>query len=144
MFEKMEREFDLSKPEGTDKSSAPLVNWGMLSIAELLGQRNQIDEHLPPIELSKWNLEAEMLLQYRAATQLQAAVLDDDDVAPNQKAQVLNAVTASLSKLTEVQKELYSSERYKKIETILIRALKKLPEEVVASFLDDYEKILNG
>lgn len=144
MFEKMERQFDLSSPERQTKADKPIVNWSLLSIAELLGQRNQIDEHLPPTELSKWNLEAEMLLQYRAATQLQAQVLDDDDVAPNQKAQVLNAVTASLSKLTEVQKELYSSERHKKIETILIRMLKKLPEDVAATFIDDYEKALNG
>jgi len=48
-----------------------------------------------------------------------------------------------LSKLADLQLGVFSSERFKRIETLLIRTLNKLPEELSAEFLEIYENTIN-
>ena len=106
----------------------------------LLQYRDEINSALPSTELSKMNMEEEMLLQYHAIRELQNEIIGEDTIPPNQKAQVANAVAASLNKLAELQASLYTTERFKNIENILIRNLSKLPEEIASEFLTEYEK----
>jgi hypothetical protein len=73
---------------------------------------------------------------------LQNECIDDDTLPLNQKAQVANSVSSSLARLTELQNELYTSERFKAIENLLIRTLAKLPEDLASEFLDAYQAIL--
>lgn len=138
---------DLSDGEKTRISGDKpkyLLNWRRMTTAELLKARQEIDQHLPPAELSEMNLEKELIMQYRTACTLQTDVLADDEVPRNQQAQVLNAVTASLDRLTKLQADLYTTERYKGLEQILIRHLKSLPEDTAKAFLADYRVLLGG
>ena len=135
---------DDSKTKSFDEhrgSGAPF-KWGALPIQTLLAYRDEIDRVLPPTELSKMNMEQEMVLQFHAIRALQNDVIDDDTLPPNQRAQVANAVTSSLNKLAELQLEIYTTERFKAIENLLIRSLSKLPEETAMEFVEGYEKIL--
>ena len=124
--------------------TSPKFHWSAMPLETLLRCMDEIRAVLPPTNLSKMNMEEEMILQYRAIRELQNSVLDDDSIPANQRAQVANAVAASLNKLADLQKDIYMSERFKLIENLLIRTLGKLPEDLAASFLDEYEKILQG
>jgi hypothetical protein len=117
-------------------------NWKIHTVAELIRFRSEINQELPPLELGKMNLEEEMLLQYHAMRELQGKVMEDDDVPVNQRAQVANTMATTLKTIGDQQIALYSSERFKQIENLLIRTLDKLPEEVAAVFLEQYAKIL--
>lgn len=117
-------------------------NWAIYTVAELIRFRDQIDKHLPPLELKALNLEEQVLLQYHALRELQGTVMEDDEVPVNQRAQVANTVAATLKTLGDQQMALYNSERFKDIETLLVRCLTQLPEEQAAEFIDSYEKIL--
>jgi len=130
-----------STTENREPRAAPFA-WHALPIETLLKYRNEIDNVLPPTALSKMNMEEEMILQYHAIRSLQNDVIDDDTLPPNQRAQVANAVTSSLNKLAELQLEIYTSERFKAIENLLIKHLTKLPEEVAMLFVEDYERIM--
>lgn len=127
---------------GDGGSGGRTLNWGIYTVAELVKFRDEITKALPPLELGHLNLEEEMLLQYHVLRAMQGAVIEDVDVPVNQRAQVANTVAATLKTLGEQQIELYSSERFKAIENLLIRTLDKLPEDLAAAFLVDYEKIL--
>ena len=70
---------------------------------------------------------------------LQRETLRDNSVPANQKAQTSNAVAATLATLSKLQTEMYTSERLKKIEQVLIETLQTLPQETQAAFLDTYE-----
>ena len=91
--------------------------------------------------LAELNLEHELLEQYEAVKTLQEEVLVDSDIPPNQRAQVANAVAATLQQLVKMQSDFYNAERFKAIEALMIKAMKKLPKEVVEEFIDEYEAI---
>lgn len=131
---------DLGRGERVAKKSP--FSWKSLPLSTLLAYRAEIDKCLPATQLSDMNLETEMLLQYHTLRELQADVIGIDDVPANQKAQVANTVTASLNKLTDMQEGLYTAERFKAIENLLIRTLSKLPENLAEAFLKDYRKVL--
>lgn len=116
--------------------------WKVYSVVELIQFRDEITGLLPPLELSKVNLEEELLLQFHTIRGIQTEILNDDEVEPNKKATIANAVTSSLNKLAELQVALYHSERFKELENIMIHTLKQLPEDLAAKFLDKYEKLL--
>ena len=123
-------------------SKLAIVNWDLLSEDEILAAYDEVMKRLPPVELSKMNLEKELLLQFHTVRGLQTKVMDDDDVAVNQRAQVANTVASNLNKLADPQAVIYTSERFKMIEGALIRELNKLPEETAERFLNSYEQIL--
>lgn len=112
-----------------------------LSMSELLNLRGRIDERLPSMTLDSMNLESELVLQYQTVKSLQVDTLEDDYVEPNKKASVVNACAAALGSIVKLQTDLYTAERFKSIETILIRTLKTLPKETVEKFIDEYEAL---
>ena len=114
------------------------------TLQELLDLRARIERRLPARSLKDINLERELVLQVMALQQLQNSVIDDEDTPANQKAQVANSLSAALVNLVKLQGDVHSSERMKRIESILIDTLKDLPVEAVEAFLANYEQALEG
>lgn len=92
-------------------------------------------------KLSDINLESELLGQYEKVCKLQKDVIDDEDTPVNQRAQVANAVASTLQQLLKMQTEFYTSERFKALEALMIKALKKLPPEAAEAFVTEYEEM---
>lgn len=143
MFNEQAEKPDFNRAPGNARSSK-FPEIALLSITELIHLRDQITRMLPPVSLDKVDLEEELLLQLYTVRKLQSDVIDDDDTPANQRAQVANAVTTSLNKLVDLQASVYSQERFKAIESLMIRHLKKLPEDVLQPFLQEYRELLEA
>lgn len=126
-----------------------------MSLEELLDLRQRVDNLLPPRAISEINMEEELLLQLaslRALSNKIAGVGSSDDgeggvvgVPLNQRAQLANSITTVLKSLIDRQVEVFSSERFKRIENLLIRHLRRQDGEFAKAFLDEYEQIIvNG
>jgi hypothetical protein len=122
--------------------STSAYNWDLIPKDDLLRYYDEIGRRLPPVELSKLDIEKELMIQYYTVRALQSSVMDDDEIPLNQRAQVANTVASSVKALADLQEKVYTSERFKAIENLLIRTLVKLPEDVAAAFIVEYEKIL--
>lgn len=96
---------------------------------------------LPPPTLGDINLETELLDQFTKVKKLQADVMGDEVTPVNQKAQVANSVASTLQQLIKMQSEFHTAERFKAIEALMIKAMRKLPVEAAEAFLADYERI---
>lgn len=123
-----------------DRSALPQENTqeiAKFNVHELLMLRSEIDLLLPAMNLANMNLEEEIVRQYRSAQALQTVTLQSSDEA-NKKAQVLNSCSAALQACVKMQSDLYTAERFKKIESRLIKALEVIPDEHVKEFLDWY------
>lgn len=125
-----------------EQESPPTFRWEALPVATLLRYLDEIRAALPYNSLVDMDMERELILQFQAVRTLQNTILDDESVPANQKAQVANSVASVLGSIAELQNKIYSSERFKRIETLLIRHLNKLPEDVAAVFLEDYEQLV--
>jgi hypothetical protein len=108
---------------------------------ELIDLHEAIKSHLPPHRLQDLDLAQELVLQFLRVKHLQAVTLENEGVKTQQKAQVANSVAAVLSQLTKMQTELSTAERFKALEGMLIKALKKLPLEVAEAFLEEYAQM---
>ena len=112
-----------------------------LSLSERIDLYNEVKQTLPPHSLQDINLTEELVLQYMRVKELQTAVLADQGIPANQKAQVANSVSSTLAQLTKLQTELHTAERFKAIENLMIRYMKRLPVDVVEAFIDEYERL---
>ena len=128
--------------EAHRKQEKPVLNWKNLPVQVLLKYLDEIKSCLPAVNLGGMNLEEELVLQFTATKALQSDVMDDETIAANQRAQVANSVAATLQKLIDMQEKVYTLERWKSIESLMIRSLQKLPEELAEEFLVEYERIL--
>lgn len=111
------------------------------NVEELLNLRAEIDRLLPSTKLKEMDLEKELVLQYHKVVALQTRVLGDDRTPANQLAQVSNAVAGTLQQLVTMQAKFHTSERFKKMESLMIHYMKKLPLDVAEAFLDEYEEL---
>ena len=109
--------------------------------AELRQLRSEIESRLPADSLSAINLETELVRQYRKVMDLQDSVMNDDETPANQKAQVAGQVASTLQHLIKMQSEFHTAERFKALENLMIKHMKKLPKDVAEAFLDDYEAV---
>lgn len=116
--------------------------WHLYTVPELVQFMDEIRATLPPLALKDLNLEEQLLMQLAAMRAFQATVFNDKETAVNQVAQVANSVASVLKQLSDAQVRIYSSERFKRIESLMIRTLKKLPEEQASAFLDEYDQLL--
>lgn len=123
----------------SDNAVASGLRFAHLEPEQLLGIYEEIRSRLPPLRIAKMNVEEELLLQFHTVRKLQSEIIGEDGVAPNQKAQVANTVGNCLERITKMQDEIYDSERFKTIESLVIRMLRKVPKEVAEEFLKDYE-----
>lgn len=136
---------DISKTDAPKAPVGPLkIDWSLYKVAELVKFHDEIRRHLPPLSLSQMNLESELLLQFHTMRELQGEVLTDDDIPLNQRVQAANSVAQSLKTLIDGQEKVYTQERFKQIELLLIRELSKLPEESAAKFIEGYEALLTS
>ncbi len=116
----------------------------LLSEAELLELRAEIDQLLPARSLTDLNMERELVIQLTAVQNLQREVLRDQNTPANQKAQTANAVAAVLQTLAKLQTEVFTSERLKQVETLLIETLQQLPVDSQEAFIAAYEAKLRA
>ena len=130
---------DFQAPE--EPKPAPF-NWAMLTVPELVKFRDEITAVLPPLSIKEMDLEQQMLLQFHSLRALQNQVLEDEQIPLNQRTQLANAGASSLAQLLAYQEKVYTQERFKRIENLLIKNLNKLPQEQAEAFLLDYEKII--
>lgn len=100
---------------------------------------NEIFKLLPSTRLSGINVSQELLLQHVVLKQLQVDVLKDMSVPANQQAQVANALGSNLTKIAKLQTDLFTSERFKEIELLLIDLLNEWPKKDVEQFFEQYE-----
>lgn len=108
-------------------------------VEELLNLRSEIDKLLPSTKLKDMDLETELILQYHKIVALQTRVLDDNKTPANQMAQVSNAVAGILQNLVAMQTKYHTSERFKELESRLIKTLNRLPPEYLDEFFKWYE-----
>lgn len=137
--------FTLTPEEIAARGSPPQPESGVLvesmDVESLLDLRARIDKCLPATALKDMNLEQELVIQFQTLKMLQTKTLEDADTPANQMAQVANSVGASLQSLGKMQGELYSAERFKQIEGILINLLNTWPPDMARKFLDEYAAI---
>jgi hypothetical protein len=113
------------------------------TLAESGGQ-NLDEQYIPefiPLTSTTLNLEFELLEQYNRARKLLHDAQYDTTISLNQKSAALNSATAIIGALTKNQAELYSLERIKKIENVLIETLKLFPD-MQTEFMAKYEEAL--
>lgn len=91
--------------------------------------------------LAELDLDHELLTQYKAAQTLLTEAAYDKVTPLNQKAQVLNSITAIITQIIKLQQEVHSIEEVKEIEAALIETLKEFPE-IKEKFLKAYKKRL--
>lgn len=106
---------------------------------ELLDLRSQVDALLPIRRLKDVSMEVELVRQLGVVHRLQAEVIDDENTPANQRAQVAGQVANVLAVLSKLQVELYSSERLKKIEAVLIETINMMSPEAQEFFFQEYE-----
>jgi hypothetical protein len=129
----------------TERKEVKVTTWASMNTEDLVQCYDEVRTELVArgqTSLKTMNMEEELVLQYRDLRRLQAKVIDDDSVPPNQKAQVANTVGSTQARLADLQNSIYSSERIKKIEAALGKVLDKLPEDAATAFLDHYEGLL--
>lgn len=108
---------------------------------ELVTLKEALDQLFPTRSLGEINLEHELIAQFITVKELQQAVMTDKEVPANQRAQVANSVAATLQQLIKMQSEFHTAERFKAIEAMMIKAIRKLPVEVAEQFLSEYERM---
>ena len=92
--------------------------------------------------LKSLDLDAELYNAYAKAKNYLADVQSDDQVPPNQVAQVFNTISAILKEIVKMQTELHNAERVKKLEAAMIQAIKLAPPESQQAFFKEYSAIL--
>lgn len=113
------------------------VSFSGLSQSELLLKREEIDRLLTETHLKDINLSKELLIQLKKAKILQQDT-DNDEVPANQRAQVQNSLGTVLTNLAKHQQATYTAERFKILETAVIKCIKTLPTEAQAKFFELY------
>lgn len=136
--------FSIRDPAPAQAPAKPKVSLEGLEPHELISLRAEIEARLPVKSLQDTDLVRELVLQVVALQSLQNSVIQDMDTPANQKAQVANSLSSALANLVKVQAEIYTSERFKRIEGLLIETLETLPTEAQRDFLDAYEKKLSS
>ena len=124
--------------EGTKAPKDPLTD---MSPAELRKLRAEIDRLLPDSGMDGMDLEKELVDQYNLVKDLQAGALHDDSIPLNQRSQLAGQVAATLGQLVKMQVDLKRDERLKKIESVFLEAISKLPDEAKDLFFAEYERV---
>ena len=92
--------------------------------------------------LKNLDLDAELYNAYAKAKNYLADVQSDEQVPPNQLAQLMNTISAILKEIVKMQTELHNAERVKKLEAAMIQAIKLAPKKSQDAFFEEYSAIL--
>lgn len=112
-----------------------------LSPVDLRKLRGEIDRLLPERALGEIDTAKELVEQYMKVKELQDSVLFDDDVPANQRAQCAGQVASTLQHLVKMQTDFYTAERFRAIENLLIKYLRKMPLDVATQLVAEYERL---
>jgi hypothetical protein len=135
---------DRLRPRGNERVKRVIVDLdvSLLSVEEILAFRAQLEAALPARDLKDLNLARELVMQVLALQAMQQKALEDEGTPVNQLAQAANSLSAALVNLVKVQSDVYNSERFKRIEAVLIEFVQTLPTEQQEPFLTAYEAAL--
>lgn len=112
---------------------------------ELLDLRSEVEARLPVKSLDDTNLTKELVFQVVALQKLQRDVMREQGVPANQRAQVANSLSAALSNLVKVQQDVYTSERFKQFERLVIEFINSAPDSVTKdAWYKRWEEIVRG
>lgn len=103
-----------------------LIDLDELDMIQLLTLRALVDQRLPTSKLQDVDMSEELVLQMMAIKALQADVSEDRKVPANQRAQVANSLSAALVNLVKLQSDVYTSERFKRMEQFLVDFLNSI------------------
>ena len=112
-----------------------------MDVDELLALKDKIEAKLPMRALKAMNLEEELVTQYMRVKALQSRVMEAEDIPANQIAQCAGQVASTLQALVKMQTEWYNAERFKKLEGLMIKHMRTLPQGAAEAFLDEYERL---
>ena len=101
--------------------------------------KKPVIEYKEITDFADLDLGRELLQSYNRASRLFTTIEFDDDIPPNQKAQVLNTIRNIQEQVLRSQERFHNVERLKNIENVLINTLKDFPE-LKNSFLEAYEQ----
>ena len=139
--------FDSSKvganraSQDTPYNGSSLPEISHLNQEELVTLYDLVSSRLPPMKLAHLNMEEELVLQLYRAKALQTKSMEADEIPANQKAQVMNSVASVIGDLIRLQERLFNAERFKAIESLLIKAVQNMPPEYAQKFIQDYEDL---
>lgn len=111
----------------------------MIEDIDLHGEESKPAAIVYEFKAGEIDLAQELATQYGKAKSLYANVEHDFAIPPNQKAQVLNTLTAIITSITKSQAEVYNMNRLKALEDALITTLRTLDEATQATFFAAYE-----
>jgi len=114
------------------------------NVSELIELLRRVKRMLPSTKLKDLDLEEELVLHFLNLKELMTDILYDEDVPANQKAQIANSCASLLQQMTKSQAMIYSAERVKRMEGALLKALHGLPQDILESFIDRYERIYDA
>lgn len=89
-------------------------------------------------KLSDIDVAFELEHAFRAAKTLLDECVTDYETPVNQKAQVIGALNTVLAAMIKQRADIYSSERVRTLESVLLKVLKRHPE-LATEFLADYK-----
>jgi hypothetical protein len=110
---------------------------------EVYDDNEEEDEIEATGKLKDLDLDQELWQQFARAKLLYKEARKDKSLLPNQKAVVLNTISAILSNVVKMQESLHNVQRLKGIEAALIDTLKKFPD-IKEAFLQAYGKELES
>lgn len=94
-------------------------------------------------KLDNLDVAEELLHQYKTGLALLNSVLNDAEVAANQKAQVFSSVNSILSRIVADKTKTMNADRMRALETTLVTTLLEFPE-MKAAFLERYERAVQA
>ena len=90
-----------------------------------------------PVELKDIDIGVELEHAFRIAKTLLDSCVNDSETPLNQKAQIIGALNTILAAMVKQRTDIYSAERVRTLESVLLKVLKRHPE-LSTDFLADY------
>ena len=125
--------------QGILKAQGPTLTLGQRQRQPQEPKKQQ--QNITATTLNELDLDKELLDQYKAAKEVFEDIKNDEAIAANQKAQVINSIQSILQSIVKMQQDLHNVERLKLIENVLIETLQN-HETLKEAFLADYAKAL--
>jgi hypothetical protein len=134
-------------PEGESRKArlAADIDIEHMTLAELLALHTRVEARLPPLTIKDVSLEKTLMLQLITSQELQKQTLEDKEATPTQKSQVTNTLSGVIDTLSKLQIKLFSSERMKEIEAVLIDTVNDhMTPEQQQAFFQEYRRRLGA
>lgn len=144
--------FDFEKRDDKPRKPSVMDEWCLddlmpfintLKESEKIQLMGRIDAILPMKSLKDMDLEHELVMQFQVAKALQSDTLASEEEESHRKATTISTCASVLQQLVKMQTELHTAERFKAMESNLIKVLQDFPD-LSNKFLDEYERSLRS